>query len=455
GSFSIPNVPTGPFLLVLVDGEGVIHIVDGAATSGVDLGFDALGRPDLAAPSASTPVTFALSGLASVSASDQFQVTSSDADLWDVLGTAGLVAPAGTIVDDWFSSTVGGSQVVAGVPLALLGLDGIQVPGIPMSLLDPADTVYVHQLTAVVDSASGASYLAAVSYAAMSGAVVLANSTTVLTFPAGTVLSTGSLPGGTWSIAAFEALLPAMNPGATTDAHAHSLYVAASAGSLATAAPRALRAVPTMLALQLPGGTSPDPTLGALAYGQFLGPPWAEWLGLDFTAHLTYVAAGAASGFDETVAVGWREPNTPPAGSALAPTVGPVQYPAVTAPRPVQTPSVTTSNAFGVPPGAVLAGVSATPTIAWAAPVLGVPTSYTVDVYLLSPVSGATVSTRLATWSTLGTQVTLPPGVLNPGNTYYARITAVASPLPFRPNAPFRQANTYGYASTLTAPFTP
>jgi len=205
----------------------------------------------------------------------------------------------------------------------------------------------------------------------------------------------------------------------------------------------------------MPGGTSPDPVLGTLAYGQFLEPLWEEWLGLDFTAHLTYTAPGASSGIDETAAVGWREPNSPPSTSPLGPELGPIQYPSVTIPGPVQIPSVTTSNAFGEPLGAVLTGVTTTPLIAWAAPSLGTPTSYVVDIYQVSASSGATVSTRVATWSTLNTQVALPPGLLVSGNTYYARITALASPLAYSPNAPFRQANTYAYASTLTALFSP
>ena len=89
---------------------------------------------------------------------------------------------------------------------------------------------------------------------------------------------------------------------------------------------------------------------------------------------------------------------------------------------------------------------------------MGAATSYTVEIFLLQASGNATVSTRVASLTTAGTQIQVPPGLLATGNTYYARITATQ---PIAPGAdgfataPNRYNNVYAYASLLTATLSP
>jgi hypothetical protein len=221
----------------------------------------------------------------------------------------------------------------------------------------------------------------------------------------------------------------------------HSLIVGASVGPLIGNGPAASGS-PTLLSLWLSGGTTPDPTVGNLTYARPLNTTlWNEWRGIDFTAHTIFIAPGspAPAALDETVSVGRREPMVPPPTTALAPDLSPVQ----------------SVQMNGVSATGQLTAVGATPTISWTAPATGSATSYAVDVFWLHATAGASTGTRVATWITSGTSVVLPPGLLVPGNTYYARIIARNIAGESSGTAPFRRINTGSYAGTLTGTFAP
>jgi hypothetical protein len=195
---------------------------------------------------------------------------------------------------------------------------------------------------------------------------------------------------------------------------------------------------PALLSVQLAKGTSPDPTLGPLGYGQFLDATlWNEWRGVDFTAHVGYTAPSATTPLDVTVSVGRRE-AMPPA-TALTPTL-----------TPVQAPTINGLSAFST-----LTGVTTSPVLAWTAPLVGTPSSYQVEVYRLDAVAGASVGTLVATWQTGATSIAFPPGVLTAGATYYARITANSIAADPFSTAPFRRVVAAAYASTLTGTWSP
>jgi hypothetical protein len=448
GLFTVPVVPTRPYVLELVDGRGVMHFVDATTAVGFDLGYDVQGRRSAVAASGATPVTLALSGLAAWNAADQLQITSSNADVWDVLVPSPAIADLATsadVVENW-----GAANVVAG-PLNLLAFDA----------LDPArnDLLYVHQLHLQADAVSGLSYQAA----SAGGSIAQANlaDLTPATLPSAPPLALaalnldpllipapGALAGGLWSLSAFEAYLPRMSSPAATGA-VHALTVGASAAPVLTPAP-VPRGNPTLLALRLPQGTSPDPTLGTLYFGRFLDPSlWVEWRGLELAAQVSYTAPvlPVPAPLAVAVSMGRREPMVPAPASALAPTLTPVESPTITAGAPA-----TPQAALGA---ATLAGTGTAPAFAWIPPVVGAPTRYTLEIYRLDAPAGATTAALVATWVTTGTRIALPPGVLTTGSTYFARITAWSIPGDNPGVAPFRAVTASSWAGALTRPFSP
>ncbi|HTT71008.1 MAG TPA: hypothetical protein VMG32_07260 [Anaeromyxobacteraceae bacterium] len=425
GTFAIASVPAGSYLLEFVDGTGFVTLVDTSATA-LDLGLDLAGRSPLVLPTASTPVTVNLAGLTAWAAGDEVQITSSNADVFDVLAPSPVPAAGDTTasaVDDWFASS----------------------DGLPLPLLAAGDVLYVHQLATLADASSQLSYLSASAFTSFSGLSLASGVAATLPAALAAPISTGSLAGGTWSRSAFEAALPAMGPLASAAAVPHLLLVGASPHPLGAAGPLA-RAEPDLLVLESPlGGTSADPLLGALSYGRFLDPTlWNEWRQVTFTALVSYTAAGATSALAEPVVIGRREPTSPSPTTSLAPTL-----------TPVESPTLTPAGGTAASLFSALTGVGLTPTLAWSAPSTGSPSSYAVDLFALAAVGGATVATPVLTYLTSSTSVTLPPGVLASGNTYFARITARTIPGDPFATAPLRRLDTAAFASALTATFAP
>jgi hypothetical protein len=101
---------------------------------------------------------------------------------------------------------------------------------------------------------------------------------------------------------------------------------------------------------------------------------------------------------------------------ALATAVGQPMTIGVTPPTSMQ---IDGASAYG---GMTLTTLS--PTVSWAAPAVGTPSSYQVTVRHVIP-SGTSLTTELtATLVTHGTSVMIPPGVLKSGQYYYLRVGA-------------------------------
>jgi hypothetical protein len=79
-----------------------------------------------------------------------------------------------------------------------------------------------------------------------------------------------------------------------------------------------------------------------------------------------------------------------------------------------------------------------------------------IEVYKLGTSGGATTSSLALRYVTRAATVTVtvPPGVLEVGGTYYAKITAEVSTVPYA-LAPFRRANVYARATVLSGTFAP
>jgi hypothetical protein len=427
GAFSIPGVPLGAYLLQFTDGSGAVSVVAGVGDT-MDLGYGALGRSDQVPATAFTPVTLTLAGLAPWTVTDQLQITASNADGWDTLASSAIVAGdvGANPIEDWSARNAGGPA---------------------LSLLAPSDLLYVHQLAARTDATSTLPYQAASGWTSVTGTALVSGSPATLVPAAFTALTpaTGSLPAATWNLSSFEILVTGMSGSATTSP-LHTLSVGASVGDLSAAGPTN-RGTPSLLRMEVAGGTTPDPTLGALGYGQFLAPLWREWLGVDFTATATYVGPGSPAPTPLSVPVSVGQRDALPTASALRPALSPVQAPVIV-------------SSAGSPASAfsTLTGLGLTPSFSWTTPSTGVPTRYTVDVYRLGAADGATTATRVSSLTTTGTSVPVPPNTLVAGSIYFARITAWAfapDPLSGTPPAPFRRPSVYSRAETLTGTFSP
>jgi hypothetical protein len=350
GSFSIPNVPAGTYLLSFTDGSGVHTLVE-TASSTVDLGYDVLGRSDATRPAASTPVTLDVSGLTAWDPSgDQVQITSSNADAWDVPIRGAQLAPLATatpvpgIVDDWFASASGGA----------------------LNLLAAPDVLYVHDLATTSATRAVAltthPYQYAASWTSVTGTALTSGTPATINTALTAAPQTGYVAGSAaqaldWSLSLFEAQLPGLIGTAIAPAGStHTLAVGASAHPLTNPAPVAVGS-PILFQMSLPAGTGDFATTASLAYGQFLDATlWNEWRRIDFSAPVSYSAPLSTVALIDEAMLGRAEPMSPTVPTPIVPTLGPVQSPLVNG----------TLGAF-----ASLAGVTTTPTLSWSAPALG------------------------------------------------------------------------------------
>jgi len=424
GTFAIPNVPAVSYLLVFQDGNGFDRVVL-TSSSAVDLGYDVLGRADVAFPTASTPVSISLSGLTPWNLSDdEVEMVSSNADLLDFPASGSALASAattGSLVEDWFASAIGG-------PLHLLeSSDNVSFIDLSTFTFTVGATVYSYQAATVGGAVTNVATPAAIAAA--------------LSVPSTTIGSVAI----DWDLGQFEALLGIMGPSVTVGPTPHTLLVGAYAQVLGSPAPVPLVLdAPVLLRLQV-AAAGPGSSLSApspLQYAHVLDPTlWNEWRNVDFQGEMSFTAPGATAPFVATASVG----RTEPIATATTP-IDPVLTPA-------QAPLVNGLSAFSA-----LTGVGTSPTFSWSPPATGAATSYTVEIFLLQASGNATVSTRVASLTTAGTQIQVPPGLLATGNTYYARITATQ---PIAPGAdgfataPNRYNNVYAYASLLTATLSP
>jgi len=240
-----------------------------------------------------------------------------------------------------------------------------------------------------------------------------------------------------WDMPAFEACLGAMGPAQriTTAQEPHLLVVDANAFPLEYPAPAPARGSPELVVLALPAG------LGrlseALYYGQFLPPLWHEGLGVRYAAQVTYLAPGATTPLVETATVERHDPM--PGPTTIAPAVGPVGSPRLNGDDALVDRA---------------AAATLTPTFSWTAPTRGAPTSYRLELFRLAASGTESLRTPVLRYSTSALQVTVPPGVLQAGATYYARIVAQVSDVPFD-EAPLRWTAVSAEASTFTGIFNP
>jgi len=425
GSYAILGVPAGPYVLCGRN-AALVPACTETTRSQVDLGYDLLGRPDAVAATDTTPVTLGLSGLYPWDpVYDEVQVTSSGAGVWDAVGTVGALRggdTSGSLVEDW--SRANASQG---------GLD----------LLEPTDVLFVHQLSARPLYALGtvlfyrAATEATAGSAGPGGLTGLAftdgRASSIIAALAPLALDASVAP--SWAMSSFEAYLASLGPAARLGSGTHALRVGASAFTLDAPAPVLPAGSPVLLDFELPAGLGA--VSGTLYYGRFLPALWLEWIETRFTVPASYLAPGATTPFAESASLLRRDP-LPLAGSSLVPAVS-----------PVRSPQLNGQDALSD-----LSGVTATPTFSWSPPDTGTPTAYLVEIFALAAQGATTVTTEVLHYSALATSFTVPPGLLESGATYYAKITALVTSVPYDAT-PFRSATALARAEVLTGTFVP
>jgi hypothetical protein len=183
------------------------------------------------------------------------------------------------------------------------------------------------------------------------------------------------------------------------------------------------------------------------AYGNPFSPTWTP-----------FVTAGAL--YDVQYSVGLPDGGRSFARSELgyvsvaltaeAAAAAPIA-PLVTPPRDLTLDGRTASRG-------ALADVSVTPVVAWTRPAVGAVKRVEIEAVRLEPTpQGVTRRTGVGSLRVMGdvTRVKLPPGFLNPGETYYLRVTALALPDEYDPAWPLLDVGPpAGAASASTSPFT-
>lgn len=201
---------------------------------------------------------------------------------------------------------------------------------------------------------------------------------------------------------------------------------------------------PDLAIVELPADAG-DTAL-SFQYGNPFPAPWT-----------TFVAAGAL--YDVQYALPQADGGTTFPRSELgfvsvallpdAAAAGPIA-PLVTPPREVRLDGQLAS--------AALADVSPTPEVSWTAPAMGTVKRVEIEATRLeATMVGGTRRVGVGTLRVMGnvTKVRLPPGFLNPGNTYYLRVTALSLPDSYDPTWPLLDVGPpAGAASASTAAFT-
>ncbi|MCU1278846.1 MAG: hypothetical protein JWM53_2392, partial [bacterium] len=294
------------------------------------------------------------------------------------------------------------------------------------NLIDAAkgDDAFLIQL--VGDSNGGTPYQRLAKLASFPPFTIVNGGSQFLTATMTDVPQTGSLSIA-WSRSQFTQYKSAVNPAATAASDTFDVFPQPGGSAHGS-----FSSTPDVLTARPAAGNS-DVAM-TMSYGNPFPSSWPllTYTGSTFT--MSYTASGAtAKTFDGYVAVYSTLAQLP---SPIVPLVSPVQSPTID----------------GKSAAVVQSGISATPIIAWGAPSLGTPSSYAVYLYAIDNVAGATSLDFIDELYTKSTSITIPPGLLAGGHSYFVDITAFAEPVD-RTVTPFQSSLPAGFADALSGPF--
>lgn len=427
GTFSIPAVPAGPYLLELRFGGGAPTFVD-ETVSVLDLGTDELGRPDVVYATTTTRVTFELSGLTPW----RYGTGTQDALFLAMANAGGSAGPV-------YGSP---ASIPAGATTGIRAIDWQTLPQWHMGLVEAAkgDGLWIHQVATHDAAVAGTtvSYHSASTYAHVTDLTLqegVARAVPVAMTAAPQVPV--PIDFRATQFARYDAEVSA----AAGTTRFQQLFVGAAMHTLSRPAPfNTTHLPPQVFLLQAtPPATLGDVNLGVVSYGRFLPATWKEFRYASRGTSVPFTAPGATTPVVITTAVVRTDPM--PAPNPIVPVVSP--------PRALTLRGVAGTSA----PLAATAPRTVdtlTPTLSWTAPSVGAPRVYVVALFRLGVgAGGATTSTNVATFRTAATSVTVPSGVLDDGGAYVAVVTAYTGAIGWD-TAPRRRGLNAGWAGAIS-----
>jgi hypothetical protein len=399
GSFDIPNVPAGEFMLDLA-GTYVY-----TTAHKLDLGSEISGRPTAMQASPGTLIGGTILNLSPWQSTDQIE-------WYDANGDGAAYAFSSTY------PTVGDSSLM-GQPSMWSG-----------SLIEGAkgDILYITQISG--QTAPAGQFYTVVRFLSLMGVQQQDGSTTNVmgSFAPVTADQTVTID---FRASEFAKQATAVNPNATGYGAAFDVATLPGAGAAG------LIGYETDLCLVEPPGSN-DVNLGTVKYANPFPPAWGTSVYAGESFNVLYKAPGASSAAKHYGSVFVQ---MPPAQASA----GPIHLGV----SPVLNAQINGTSAFGM-----LAGVGTTPVLSWSAPATGTPTAYQVLVYQVVNSGGTSVMQYVTTIATTTTKLPFPPNVLQKGNAYVFTINAIVSPIDAS-TAPFRYSPSLASASLLTSMVVP
>jgi len=149
--------------------------------------------------------------------------------------------------------------------------------------------------------------------------------------------------------------------------------------------------------------TGTDADLGDVPYSDPFPTAWPTYAAFNLIAHLPYAADGGTTPAEFWGGIGTLTLNLPTSGSPMVPMVG-----------PATSIKINGNDFFQAQPSA-----GTQPVVSWSAPSVGIPDGYSLNIIQLTTVGGGvTIIGGQNTIYTTQTSITLPPGLLKSGYAY-------------------------------------
>lgn len=402
GTFTVPNVPAGPFLIAV----GGNHHYAYTTARALDLGADLAGRPNAVFGPSTNTIDGELTNLDPWQADDLIQWYAPNVDGWAPSSLSSAPSTGATTFSGpsswWQGRLIDASQ---------------------------GDMLYATQVSERIVMGNEVQVLSR--YASFTGVEQQDGTPVTVSGALGAVAATESISLD-FRGSQFEALLAAVSPSASAIATAATVYTQPGAGVAVAYSPG-----PDLLSLF----TGNEDVKVTIPYPNPFPAAWGEILYTGTMWQVPFTAPGATS---SGPLLGYTY-STMPAGEASTK----VLVPLVSPPR---SPEIGGKSASGD-----LEGIGLTPTLSWSAPAVGTPTAYQVTVWEVEiddAYDGGSVIGQQAMIVTTTTNLTLPPGLLQKGHAYALTITAVASPIDAT-TTPFRSSPSMAVADVVTGLVTP
>jgi hypothetical protein len=410
GTFSIEGVPEGAFYLKL---DRRYLEMSGSA---VDLSFSLLGRPGVGAATATTPLTFDVSNLATWQAADEIQM---------------FVPGSGTIAYAMESNASAGVPAVGATSLAGFVFDLSRADYRALIDGSAGDELYLTQLA--TQTTSGRTFRTVARSVVPAPFTVTNGGSANVSGTFATV--TQATLDAIWDRPAFAAELIARSP--RTSASNWSTF---AVSVLPEASTRGFYHGAADVVVFAPGYSPDESTVtAAWSYGDPFPAAWSRFVWCRFFTYRTVQLGSAAPEIVFAELLAFRDLETISAQAPLVPVVGAVVDPLING-----------SDAFGA-----LTGIGTSPTLSWTEPQIGAATKYVVRVKAVTNAGGQTTLATIATLETTATQIVVPPNILMPGDTYMFQIISRSEAGVDHEVTPNVYSLPAGWASITTAMATP